>query len=179
MMIDAPGAAEKVKRFFSRYKAAVILLALGLALVLLARAGKSPAPEQPAEAPREPEFSLAAEEKRFAAALERIDGAGEVEVVLTLKSGVSRTLAENESSSYESAKEQGDTRLESKKEAVLTSSGGSERSPVTLSYSYPEYQGALVVCRGAGEAYVRLAVTQAMSALTGLGTDKISVVKMD
>jgi len=42
----------------------------------------------------------------------------------------------------------------------------------------PEYRGALVVCEGAASAAVRLEVTQAVAALTGIGTDHIVVSKM-
>ena len=42
---------------------------------------------------------------------------------------------------------------------------------------YPVFQGALVVCEGADQAQVRLAMTQAVSALTGLGTDRITICK--
>ena len=42
---------------------------------------------------------------------------------------------------------------------------------------YPTYQGAVVVCEGAGSSTVRLAVVNAVSVLTGLSSDKISVVK--
>ena len=38
--------------------------------------------------------------------------------------------------------------------------------------------GALVVCDGADSASVRLAIIQAVSSLTGLGSNKIAVVKM-
>ena len=39
------------------------------------------------------------------------------------------------------------------------------------------YQGAVVVCQGAGDSGVHLAVVQAVSVLTGLGSDKITVVQ--
>ena len=39
-------------------------------------------------------------------------------------------------------------------------------------------RGAVVVCDGADSATVRLRIMQAVSALTGLGSDKISVIKM-
>ncbi len=39
-------------------------------------------------------------------------------------------------------------------------------------------RGAVVVCAGAENAQVRLAVTNAVSAYTGLGSDKITVMKM-
>ena len=84
MTAGAGETVEKIKRFLLRYKAAAILLALGLALVLLSQSGKSAKREQSESEPQAPEFSLEAEEKRIAAALVKIDGAGEVKVVLTL-----------------------------------------------------------------------------------------------
>ena len=39
-------------------------------------------------------------------------------------------------------------------------------------------EGAVVVCAGGGDAGVRLEVTRAVSAYTGLGSDRITVIKM-
>ena len=63
---------------------------------------------------------------------------------------------------------------------MLTLSSGEQIIYQTAVQStvYPTYQGALVVCDGAERASVRLAVTQAVSSLTGLGSNKIAVVKM-
>ena len=41
------------------------------------------------------------------------------------------------------------------------------------------YLGAVVVCQGAGSGGVRLAVTEAVAALTGLPADRITVVQWD
>ena len=38
--------------------------------------------------------------------------------------------------------------------------------------------GAIVVCQGGDNATVRLAIIEAVSNVTGLGADKISVLKM-
>ena len=43
---------------------------------------------------------------------------------------------------------------------------------------YPQFQGALIVSEGADNAAVRWNIVSAVSSLTGLGTDKITVVKM-
>ena len=43
---------------------------------------------------------------------------------------------------------------------------------------YPQFQGALIVSEGADNAQVRWSIVCAVSALTGLGSDKITVVKM-
>ena len=45
--------------------------------------------------------------------------------------------------------------------------------------TYPVYLGAVVVCQGAGSGGVRLAVTEAVAALTGLPADRITVVQWD
>jgi membrane peptidoglycan carboxypeptidase len=42
---------------------------------------------------------------------------------------------------------------------------------------WPRFTGALIVCEGAGNASVRLALTQAVASLTGLTADRITVVK--
>ena len=41
-----------------------------------------------------------------------------------------------------------------------------------------KYRGAIVVCQGADSASVRLSVIEAVAKVTGLGTDRISVLKM-
>ena len=59
---------------------------------------------------------------------------------------------------------------------VLTDSGGGD-APVVTRTVYPTYRGALVVCQGADRAEVRLAVTEAVTALTGLTADRVTVAK--
>ena len=41
----------------------------------------------------------------------------------------------------------------------------------------PTYRGALVVCQGGDRAEVKLAVTEAVTALTGLTADRVTVAK--
>ena len=61
-------------------------------------------------------------------------------------------------------------------ETVLTDSGEGD-APVVTQRVYPTYRGALVVCQGGDQPQVRLAVTEAVSALTGLSADRIAVAK--
>ena len=42
----------------------------------------------------------------------------------------------------------------------------------------PIYKGAIVVCSGANDPTVKLDIVEAISKITGLGADKISVLKM-
>ena len=103
--------------------------------------------------------------------LGKINGVGRVDVMLTLQSGSELVLAEEGSLRYS-----GDSRSPDSYERTnqpITDSGG----VVVTQEVYPRYRGALVVCDGGGSDSVRLQIINAVSALTGLGADRIAVVK--
>jgi stage III sporulation protein AG len=83
--------------------------------------------------------------------------------MLTVKSGMERVLAQDVNGT--------DT------ETVIISTGSGKQEVVLIQQNYPDFQGALIVCEGGDEPQVRLLVTQAVAALTGLGTARISVCK--
>lgn len=71
------------------------------------------------------------------------------------------------------------TSVQSEMEAALAAFDGAGRLRLVLS-TEPGTQrvtGALVVCEGGGSAAVRLELTRALSALTGLSSEKIAIVK--
>ena len=144
-------------------KYALLVLALGVLLLLLPRCGgeKKSAEAAPAasDAIRAPDFDLAEQEARLSAAVSAVAGAGKTQVVLALESSALRELAAEDG------------------EPVIVSQGSGKQAAVELRYFYPEYRGALVVCQGAADPQVRLAVTEAVQALTGLGADKITVLR--
>ncbi|MDR0905138.1 MAG: stage III sporulation protein AG [Oscillospiraceae bacterium] len=154
---------------------AVIIVVFG-ALLLLLPTGEKAKIEPTAEPPTadEPAFSLPETEARIAAALSQIDGAGEVTVVLTLKSDGQTIIATDRKLSE---KGENETR-ERSEDAVIVGSGGSVQAPVILGHVYPEFRGALVVAEGANNPDVRLQLLGAVSSLTGLGTDKVTVSAM-
>ena len=71
------------------------------------------------------------------------------------------------------AADESSSEAESRLEQVLSDIDGAGRVSVLCSES-----GAAVVCEGAGNASVRLAVTRAVAAYTGLGSNDISVLPM-
>ena len=103
--------------------------------------------------------------------LGKIEGAGRLQVMLTLKSGARLYLAED---TEESVQDNGQQR---QKETVTVNRGSGYEDVVITQQIYPLYQGAVVACQGGDKAAVRLAITEAVAALTGLNSDKISVVK--
>ena len=147
------GLSSRLKK----YKWVGLVLLVGL-LLLAWPAGKENQAETAAETPQT--FDLAATEARLAEALSQIRGAGEVTVVLTLAGGPRQVLAQD----VDQATERGQER----RETVVVSRGSGGQEAV-------EYQGALLVCPGGGDPTVRLQLTQAVAALTGLGADKISI----
>ena len=153
-----------------RYRYALIVAAAGAALLLLPPlwgGAEEPAPAQ-AGAEQGPEAGL---EERLERALSRIDGAGEVEVVLTVKSGPQQVLAQDVDTTVD------DRGTQSALTSVVVSHGGGEEEAVVVQQLSPQYQGALVVCSGGDDPQVRLRLVEAVAALTGLGADQISVCK--
>lgn len=147
---------------------------LGLGALLLLWPGGSGDGTAAVSSETSAEAALTAQQKEMERILSRIEGAGELHLMLTLESGGERILAEDAEEVSGGSPEAPER--ESRRETVILSAGGGEEVVVTRRES-PAYRGALVVCQGADRAEVKLAVTQAVAALTGLGADRITVVK--
>jgi len=139
-------------------KYALILLAAGL-LVLLWPSGSKTEDTKSGDLTA-PAFSITQEEDRLETQLAKIKGAGRVSVLLSVVGTASRELADGEDG------------------PLVVSENGKEKV-IELYYVNPEYLGAVIVCDGADSADVRLKVTKAVAAFTGLGMDKITVIGMD
>ena len=100
--------------------------------------------------------------------LTNLQGAGTVRVLLTERTGEQIHYQTDQDGSRE------DRHL---KTVVIT---GSDRAQtgLILRTDPPVWQGAVVLCQGADSAAVRLAVVEAVTAATGLTSDRISVLKM-
>ena len=162
------GGMERWKGLLKQYQMVLLVLAAGV-LMMLIPSHDSAQPEQAAEQGEQESalFDVESFEKRLAQALSEIEGAGETTVVLTLKSGNRQVLAQDI--------EQDGTR--SSASTVTLGRSSSLEEAVVLQTIGPQYQGALVVCPGGEDPQVRLRITAAVSALTGLGSDRISICK--
>ena len=107
--------------------------------------------------------------------LGEISGVGQVRLMLTVDTDGERQLARDTELSY-SGETTAPTEYSRRTETVLTEGEAGDETVVTRRL-YPTYRGALVVCQGGDRAEVRLAVTEAVSALTGLSADRITVAK--
>lgn len=165
---------DKGRGLIGKYKFVLLVVLAGVLLLAWPGGGESPPMAPVGSALKaEEDFSVAALEEKLSETLSRIQGAGEVTVMLTVQGGSRRVLAENEKSTRAA-----DGRSETQSATVVVSGGsGVGEEPVLVQQLYPKFQGALVVCSGGDDAQVRLKIMEAVSALTGLGTDKISICK--
>ena len=110
-------------------------------------------------------------EERLENLLSQVEGAGKVDVLLSYERGEVRDYQEDKT------RRQDETREEFQTETVFYDTQNGD-TPVCVSVSYPTYRGAVVVCQGADKASVRFNILKAVSSLTGLGSDHITVIKM-
>ncbi|MGM9607761.1 MAG: stage III sporulation protein AG [Oscillospiraceae bacterium] len=162
---------KKVWSALGRYKYVLLVMLVGVLLLLLPDSNKTVQSNEPAVTGVEEDFSVEALEEKLEKTLSEIDGAGQVQVMLTVQSGMKRVLAQDGSLEQDGSSVQRET------QTVVISTGSGVQETVLVQQIYPQFQGALVVANGGGDPAVRLKLTEAVAALTGLGADKISICK--
>lgn len=165
-----PIEAEQLWKLLNKYKYVLLLLAVGL-ILLLWPAGEREAPQEGGSSgAAAEEFDLPALEEKLSQTLSQVEGAGKVTVALTVKSGMEQVPLTDRSTSVT---ERGNS-VEEKTVVINTGSG---QEAVVRVQRGPVFQGAVVVSEGGDQAAVKLLLTQAVAALTGLGADRITVCK--
>lgn len=158
--------ARKWGEGLKKYQYVLLVIAAGAVLLLLP-AGNRDSPKQEEPAREEgAAFDLEAFEERLERTLSQIEGAGEARVLLTLDGGSRQVLARNQERDGEGG---------GCNTVVTVGKGSGQQEAVPIQTVAPQFRGALVVCPGGGDAQVRLKIIEAVSALTGLGSDRISV----
>lgn len=121
-------------------------------------------------------------EKRLEEILSKINGVGDVKVLITYSQTSMINPVYNENYD-ESITEEEDTSggkrtvsSSSNKKEVVSSSNN---EIVTRSVTSPQIQGAVVIAKGAGDSSVKASIIQAVEAATGLSTYKIQVFEMN
>ncbi len=130
-------------------------------------------PEESGETAAETADPVAQIEARLEQLLSRIDGAGEVRVMVTL-SDTGRKEYLREDSGTESW-EDGALRTRQTSGEYITSGG----SAVLVAEHPPEVAGVAVICGGGDRAAVQSEIYEVLYALYGLSTARISIEKMN
>lgn len=159
----------RIWHFLNQYKYVLIVIVVGIALLLLP-SGEGRKVEEASIAGTQEDFDLEGLEKKLSQTLSQVEGAGQVTVTLTVKSGMEQVLASDRSATVS-----GDGSTVDDQTVILSTGSGEEA--VLITQRYPTFQGALVVCQGADSPEIRLLITQAVASLTGLGADRITVCK--
>lgn len=159
-----------VFKWLASYKYVLLAVLLGVVLLLIPD-GKAESEETAA---RLADFDRALVQREMEDILSAIDGAGRLRLMLTVRGGGELELAQDRALTQKQTDGTGE--YSDKTETVVLGSGSGAKVVVTQS-RYPDFVGALVVCEGGGSAAVRLEITQALCALTGLSSDRISVIK--
>ena len=164
----------KVLDALRQYKYVVLTAALGIFLLLLP-SGEEKAADTGTVPTVAERFDRAALQSEMEDILSSLDGVGRLSLMLTLDGGSEYELAQDETAARKFSGTESGEQSRSSETVVLGSGSGAE---VVITRSrYPRFLGALVVCEGGDRADVRLKVPQAVGALTGLSSDRITVVK--
>lgn len=159
----------KLGNILWKYRYAALILIIGMIILLIP--GKKISSEIQTE---EIDYSSKdiIHENSLEEVLQTIQGAGNVKIFLSIASGEEILFQNNTdlSGSGENRREQVET--------VLVTDSQRTQNGLIRQINPPKYLGAIVVCEGADNPAVKLAITQAVSKVTGLGTDHICVLKM-
>ena len=160
-------------QFLAKYKHVLLILLVGIGLMLLPSGGKSSAQEQstPTAAPEQLQQPQPLQEQ-LSSFLSRMEGAGRVEVLLTLATG------EEPLYQPDSDRPTADRSETERQDTVIVSDSGRNETGLVCQVNPPTYLGAVVLCQGADSSAVRLAITQAVANAPGLGPHKITILKM-
>lgn len=160
----------RISQGIGKYKYVCIVLLAGLILMMIP--GKKTedivqgVQNQTVEAE---EFTT---QEQLESILRYVDGAGNVRVMLSIAQG-ERTIYQTDST-YSQTENTTDTRTQT----ILISDGQRNEAGLVHQKTPPVYQGAIILAQGADIPSVELAIVEAVSNITGLGADRISVLKM-
>ena len=165
--MDRRDVKRAVIEFFQKYRWTALVLVLGLLMMCVPEKSGTMSESAPQEIITEPSLQMSLEE-----ILSGLEGAGKVKVLLTIRTGERYHYQTDEDL------QKTENSLDQKKETVIITSTERQEHGLLLQTDPPSYLGALILCQGADSARVRLSVVEAVSTVTGLGADQISVLKM-
>lgn len=168
--MDINGFAVKAKKILFRFRYPVLIVLVGIILLTIPEKNKASISATPASTSS---CDTAADPSReLTEILQEIKGVGRVKVLLTISKGEKKEYQVDEDQSVT------ETGSDVRKETVIIRDGDDNEMALITQIISPEYLGAIVVCEGADDANVKLAVLEAVAKATGLRSDKISVLKM-
>ena len=165
--MDRGDVKETIIELFKKNRWIMLILAVGFLLMCYPEKQTEDLQVKPEEMQQETTLQQELEDM-----LSKLENAGKVKVLLSISTG-SRSYYQTDAVLSKTT----DT-IDERKEAVIITSANREEQGLLQRIDPPLYLGAVVLCQGADDAKVKLAVVDAVSTATGLSSDKISVLKM-
>ena len=169
--MDVKKLKLRIIESISKYKYACIVLLVGIILMII------PGKEDRKQLVAEEEITTVSAEDNIQLELEailsKIQNAGKVKVMLTVLQE-ERTIFQTDSTYTQS-----DDQTDSRTQTVIVTDNQRTESGLVCQRFPPIYKGAIIVAEGGDLASVKLAIVDAVSDATGLGADKITVLKME
>lgn len=171
---------KKIKSVKLSKKNIYLIVSGVLVLVLLLAGNGSETEDECYYATDSSQFSaqyIKSTEKELASIIRRIEGAGEVKVMLTLESCYENVYAK----SYETD-EQNDKEMQEKRfneEYVIVKNGSGVEQCLVIKVFEPKVKGVAVICQGGDNVGVRKAITETVCALFDISSASVSVTKMN
>lgn len=162
---------SKIQNVLQKYKYAFIILIIGIGLMIIPGSNDNSETSSPNDTVTDysEKLSIESDLKNI---ISHIKGVGRVEVMLKESAGEEILYQTDQDMTVSDASS-------STKVNTITISDGSRTDQGLIRQIIPAtYMGAIIICEGADDPNVKLAVTEAVSKITGLGADKIAVLKM-
>lgn len=161
-----------------RVRILAIVGALGILLLCLSeflpKSNKTETPTEPITATGDAQFRQETE-KRLAETISNMQGAGRVQVMLTLESSDERIYAANEKSDIKSG---GGSTQQSYDAQYVMIDGQNGDEGMLLKTNTPRVMGVIIVCDGGDSPTVANQITNAVCGALGIGANRVSVLKM-
>lgn len=189
---------EKITVFFKNKNNLIVVVLVGILLMVIALPVKKKDSEKPQNTIKagndeinndsytiEEDSYVENMEKRLEAALSRLDGAGEVKVMITLSSSAEVVLQKDSSGSLsETVEEDGEggsrsIRVQNMDETTVYTSEGGQSVPYVVKTITPKVEGVIVLAEGAGEGNVSMEILDAVRVIFGIEAHRVKVMKLD
>lgn len=163
---------------------AILLIVIVILAIYFASAGAPAKKETPGKsaAPVSEPVSSSVEEK-LQETLSKIEGAGQVQVMITYESSAEIVPAISVDTQTSTTTDEGEngtskTNTENTQSEVVTVNGADGGSALVLKEKSPPVKGVIVVAQGADDIRVKLSLLSAVETILNISPDQVDVYKM-
>lgn len=167
----------------TQYLAVLLVVAIILAIYfssLDTGGAKKTDDKAEAGAPAETISSDTEMEDRLKRVLSKVDGVGDVDVIINYESTAERVPAFSEDRQVSKSDSQGtSSETTSEKSDIATVQGNGASEALIVKENQPEVRGVIVVAQGAEDISVRMNLLNAVTTLLNVSADKVEILKMN